>query len=79
MHARHGPSNRSGSLRVLPHDIILNYLFNIHFIMDLTDVSTKVDPENDEVFISGLPADVTEQEIAEFFGQIGIIKQVRLV
>lgn len=46
--------------------------------MDLTDVSTQVDPENDEVFISGLPlTGVTEQDIAEYFGQIGIIKQVR--
>ena len=46
--------------------------------MDLTDVSTQVDPENDEVFISGLPlTGVTEQDIADFFGQIGIIKQVR--
>ena len=46
--------------------------------MDLTDVSTQVDPENDEVFISGLPlTGVTEQDIADHFGQIGIIKQVR--
>eukprot|EP00890_Picochlorum_soloecismus_P004717 jgi/Picsp_1/5246/NSC_02608-R1_rna-binding protein cabeza len=39
------------------------------------DPSTKVDPENDEVFISGLPLDTTEQDIAEYFGQIGVIKQ----
>lgn len=46
--------------------------------MDLNDVSAQVDPENDEVFISGLPlTGVTEQDIAEYFGQIGIIKQVR--
>lgn len=47
--------------------------------MDLTDVSAQVDPENDEVFISGVPlTGVTEQDIAEFFGQIGVIKQVRI-
>lgn len=34
--------------------------------------------DNDEVFISGLPLDVTEQEIADYFGQIGIIKQVNI-
>ena len=40
------------------------------------DPSTQVDPDNDEVFISGLPPDTTEQDIAEYFGQIGVIKQV---
>jgi len=40
------------------------------------DPSTQVDPDNDEVFISGLPLDTTEQDIAEYFGQIGVIKQV---
>lgn len=34
------------------------------------------DTENDEIFISGLPLDVTEEEIATYFGQIGIIKEV---
>ena len=36
----------------------------------------EVDPNNDEVFITGLPLDITEQEIAEYFGQIGVIKEV---
>ena len=40
-------------------------------------MASFVDEENDEVFISGLPLDVTEEAIAEYFGQIGIIKQVR--
>lgn len=40
------------------------------------DPSAQVDPDNDEVFISGLPPDTTEQDIAEYFGQIGVIKQV---
>jgi RNA recognition motif-containing protein len=44
--------------------------------MDLNDVGAQLDPENDEVFISGLPTDTTEQDIADYFGQIGIIKQV---
>ncbi|KAI8105921.1 hypothetical protein M9434_000500 [Picochlorum sp. BPE23] len=43
--------------------------------MDLNDVGAQLDPENDEVFISGLPTDTTEQDIADYFGQIGIIKQ----
>jgi RNA recognition motif-containing protein len=34
------------------------------------------DTENDEIFISGLPLDVTEEELATYFGQIGIIKEV---
>jgi len=36
----------------------------------------EADPNKDEVFISGLPLDITEKEIAEYFGQIGIIKEV---
>ena len=35
------------------------------------------DPEQDEVFISGLPLDVTEEEIAAYFGQIGVIQEAR--
>lgn len=34
------------------------------------------DAETDEIFISGLPLDVTEEELATYFGQIGIIKEV---
>jgi RNA recognition motif-containing protein len=34
------------------------------------------DTENDEIFISGLPLDVTEEELATYFGQIDIIKEV---
>jgi len=33
--------------------------------------------DSDEVFVSGLPLDITEAEIAEYFGQIGVIKEVR--
>ena len=40
------------------------------------DLGQEIDPNNDEVFVSGLPLDVTEEEIAEYFGQIGIIKEV---
>jgi RNA recognition motif-containing protein len=36
----------------------------------------EADPNKDEVFVSGLPLDITEKEIAEYFGQIGIIKEV---
>ncbi len=39
----------------------------------------NVDPDMDEVFVSGLPTDVTEEQLAEYFGQIGIIKEVRPV
>lgn len=58
--------------------IILVFLFRVQgrVIMDLNDVGAQLDPENDEVFISGLPTDTTEQDIADYFGQIGIIKQV---
>lgn len=35
-----------------------------------------IDPEKDEIFISGLPTDITEEEIAKYFGQIGVIKEV---
>ena len=42
------------------------------------DPYETVDPDNDEVLISGLPLDTTEQEIADHFGQIGIIKQVHM-
>jgi RNA recognition motif-containing protein len=36
----------------------------------------EADPNKDEVFVSGLPLDITEQEIADYFGQIGVIKEV---
>ena len=39
----------------------------------------EVDPNQDEIFVSGLPTDITEQEIADYFGQIGIIKEVRKI
>lgn len=39
----------------------------------------EADPNKDEVFISGLPLDITEKEIAEYFGQIGIIKEVGIL
>lgn len=59
---------------------LMHYIYNILFVftssMDLNDVGAQLDPENDEVFISGLPTDTTEQDIADYFGQIGIIKQV---
>jgi len=32
------------------------------------------DQQQDTVFVSGLPEDVTDDQIAEFFGSIGIIK-----
>ena len=35
-----------------------------------------IDPEADEIFVAGLPLDVTEEELAEYFGQIGVIKEV---
>jgi RNA recognition motif-containing protein len=31
--------------------------------------------DQDQIYISGLPTDTTEEEIAKYFGQIGIIKQ----
>lgn len=61
-------------LPAVQYIIILVYFCRV--IMDLNDVGAQLDPENDEVFISGLPADTTEQDIADYFGQIGIIKQV---
>jgi hypothetical protein len=33
--------------------------------------------EVDEVFVSGLPPDATEESIAKHFGTIGVIKQAR--
>ncbi len=36
----------------------------------------EADPNKDEVFITGLPLNITEKEIAEYFGQIGVIKEV---
>ncbi len=32
------------------------------------------DNGTDQIYISGLPRDVTEEQLAEFFGQIGLIK-----
>eukprot|EP00199_Chlamydomonas_sp_CCMP681_P005079 CAMPEP_0119106298 /NCGR_PEP_ID=MMETSP1180-20130426/4031_1 /TAXON_ID=3052 ORGANISM="Chlamydomonas cf sp, Strain CCMP681" /NCGR_SAMPLE_ID=MMETSP1180 /ASSEMBLY_ACC=CAM_ASM_000741 /LENGTH=116 /DNA_ID=CAMNT_0007091605 /DNA_START=71 /DNA_END=417 /DNA_ORIENTATION=+ len=32
-------------------------------------------PSTDMVYVSGLPAGVTEKEIEEYFGSIGVIKQ----
>lgn len=29
---------------------------------------------SDTIFVSGLPATATEQDLAQFFGQIGVIK-----
>ena len=46
---------------------LMHYIYNILFVftsnMDLNDVGAQLDPENDEVFISGLPTDTTEQDI----------------
>ena len=36
--------------------------------------SDEPGPESDTVFVSGLGEDVDKQKIAEFFGQIGLIK-----
>lgn len=33
-----------------------------------------METQDDTIYVSGLPDDVTEEAIAEFFGQIGIIK-----
>eukprot|EP00200_Dunaliella_tertiolecta_P020012 CAMPEP_0202405404 /NCGR_PEP_ID=MMETSP1128-20130828/6988_1 /ASSEMBLY_ACC=CAM_ASM_000463 /TAXON_ID=3047 /ORGANISM="Dunaliella tertiolecta, Strain CCMP1320" /LENGTH=106 /DNA_ID=CAMNT_0049010079 /DNA_START=87 /DNA_END=403 /DNA_ORIENTATION=+ len=32
-------------------------------------------PETDMVYITGLPPDITEKEVGEFFGSIGLLKQ----
>lgn len=32
------------------------------------------DDDRDQIYVSGLPKDVTEQELADHFGQIGTIK-----
>ena len=40
------------------------------------DPTLDIDPDKDEVFISGLPLDITEEEVAKHFGQIGVIKEV---
>ena len=36
-----------------------------------------IDPDKDEIFISGLHPDVTEADLVDFFGTIGVIKDVR--
>lgn len=35
---------------------------------------SNYDVSEDTIFVQGLPEDTTEEQLAEFFGQIGIIK-----
>lgn len=32
------------------------------------------DDDRDQIYVSGLPTDITEQQLADHFGQIGMIK-----
>lgn len=32
------------------------------------------DADNDTIFISGMPTDVTEEQLSNYFGSIGVIK-----
>ena len=40
-------------------------------------MSQPSDMENDTIFISGMPLDVTEDQLSSHFGSIGIIKVCR--
>jgi len=44
-------------------------------ISSSSDVDTTPGPESDTIFVSGLGQDITELKIAEYFGQIGVIKK----
>ena len=39
------------------------------------DTLSFEEPETDMVYVSGFPAGVTEEDVAQHFGQIGILKQ----
>lgn len=38
------------------------------------DVDNTPGPESDTIFVQGLGQDITKEKIAEYFGQIGVIK-----